>query len=186
MIKINDKKLKNMLTVLALIIFIILIIKYIKLNRTALTNDVIFSTIIIIFFYKFYDKLHQDYKSYFFLIFALILHDLGLYASSPLGIRFDHYMHFVGGFTIAILTDRIFNEKFSKTKRFILLIVFSLGIGAIGEIIEWLGYAILGLGEGFFRYGIGDEGEYRNAIFDLVFNSLGAITMAIITLFRKR
>ena len=78
------------------------------------------------------------------------------------------------------------NEKLSRTKRVILLIIFALGIGVIGEIIEWGGYKVLGLGEGFFKYGVGDEGGWDNSIYDLIFNSIGAITMAIITLFRKK
>ena len=147
--------------------------------------DVLFSVIGLAVFYKFYDKLHQDSISYFFLLLVLNLHNLGLYATNPLGIRFDHYMHFAAGFTIAIITDRIFNERLNKIKRFILLIVFSLGIGAVGEIVEWLGYSILGSGEGFFRYGVGDEGEWRNLIFDMVFNFFGSVAMAVPTLFRK-
>lgn len=180
MIKLNDKKVKNTLTIIAGIIFIILGIRYTLQSRRDLIFDLLFSIFIVGFFYKFYNKIHQDYKSYFFLIFALTLHDLFLYDTSPLGIRFDHYMHFVGGFTIAIIADRLFNEKMGRLKRFILLVIFALGIGAIGEIIEWLGYTVLGLGEGFFRYGAGDEGEWRNAIFDLIFNTFGAMTMSIL------
>ena len=182
--KLNDTKTKNIITIIAAIIFIILGIKYIISSRRALIFDVIFSILIVGFFYKFYNKLHQDYKSYFALIFALVLHDLFLYDTSPFGIRFDHYMHFVGGFTIALITDRAFNEKFGKIRRFTLLVIFALGFGVIGEIVEWLGYQVLGLGEGFFLYGIGDEGEWINAILDLIFNGLGAITMAVIRLFR--
>lgn len=184
--KLKDKKIKNILTIFAGIAFAVLGVKYVISMRRDLIFDVLFSIIIVGIFYMFYNKLHQDYKSYFFLIFALVLHDLFLYDTSPFGIRFDHYMHFVGGFTIAIIIDRVFNEKLSKIKRFILLVIFALGIGAVGEIIEWTGYQVLGLGEGFFRYGIGDEGEWKNAIFDLIFNGFGAMTMAIPTLFRKK
>ena len=129
--------------------------------------------------------MHLDRFSYSIFLFALILHNMGLYATSPLGIRFDHYMHFIGGFALAVIGDRIFNEKMSRGKRFILIVVFALGIGAVGEIFEWLGYGILGTGDGFFFYGMGDEGEWRNSMLDLIFNSLGCISFALFAFFRK-
>ena len=186
MIKLKDKKIKDVLTISGVIIFIFLGVRYILASRRDLIFDVISSLIIIWLFYKFYNKLHQDWKSCFLLIFALFLHALFLYGTSPLGIKFEHYMHFIGGFTIAIITDRAFNEKLGKAKRFILLLIFALGIGVIGEIIEWGSYKALGIGEGFFKYGAGDEGQWDNSIFDLLFNSLGASIMAISTLFRKK
>ncbi len=182
----KDKKIRIIVTIIACFILIILGIRYVISKRIDLILDVLVSIITIGTFYKFYHKLHQDYKSYFFLIFALILHDFFFYGTKPLGIKFEHYMHFVGGFTIAIITDRVFNEKLSRTKRFLLLMIFALGIGVIGEIIEWLGFKVLGLGEGFFKYGVGDEGEWDNSIIDLFFNSFGASIMAIFTLFRKK
>jgi uncharacterized membrane protein YjdF len=182
----KDKRLRNSLTLIALIIFLILLIRNFILKTPELAWDIIASAIGIFLFHKYYKRMHQDYISYSFFIFALLLHNLGLYASSPFGIRFDHYMHFVAGFSIALIGDRLLVEKISSGKKFILLLLFSLGIGAIGEILEWLGYAVLGFGPGFFRYGIGDEGEWRNAIFDLVFNSFGAVIICIWTLLRKR
>ncbi len=189
MFKINksrDNKIKNLLTIIAGIIFTILAVKYTISMRRDLIFDVLASIIIVGIFYKLYNKLHQDYKSYFTLIFALTLHDLFFYSTSPFGIRFEFYMHFVGGFTIAIITDRAFREKTSKPKRFLLLIVFALGIGVIGEMIEWAGYKVLGIGEGFFKFGAGDEGGWDNSIFDLIFNSIGATMLAISTLLRKK
>lgn len=176
---------KNILTVMSSFILLALLIKHAS-PKSEFIFDVISSMLILLIFYKFYDRLHQDNLSYFFLLFTLVLHNLGLYASSPLGIRFDHYMHFVGGFTIAIIFDRFLKESLSKPKRFALVIIFALGIGAIGEIIEWVGYGILDSGEGFFFYGTGDEGEWNNSIKDLIFNSIGAVTFAISTLLRKR
>jgi len=181
----NNRKMKNILALISLVILIFMGIKYIYAKNTGLIMDVSFSIIILIVFYFLYQKLHQDVISYFFLIFSLILHNLYLYPTSPLGIRFDHYMHFVSGFTIALITDRIFNEKIGKIKRFYLLIMVALGIGAIGEISEWLGYGILGYGDGFFLFGSGDEGEWRNCILDLIFDLFGGIGMGVITLFRK-
>ena len=177
-------KIKNILTVIASFILSALLIKH-AIAKSEFIFDVILSISVLFIFYKFYDKLHQDNLSYSSLLFTLVLHNLGLYASSPLGVRFDHYMHFVGGFAIAIIFDRFLKESMSKSKRFALVIIFALGIGAIGEIIEWAGYGILGNGGGFLFYGTGDEGEWNNSIKDLIFNSLGAVAFAASTLFRK-
>ena len=183
--KMQDKKIKNLTAVLGVIILIILFFRYSIVVKTEFVYDVVASTLIVAIFFIFYDKLHQDCISYFFLMFALIIHNLGIYATSPFGIRFDHYMHFFGGFTIAIIGDRIFNEKFSRGKRFVFVVIFALGIGAIGEILEWIGYGILGKGDGFFFFGMGDEGEWRNSMLDLIFNFIGGTFMGILTLFRK-
>jgi uncharacterized membrane protein YjdF len=109
------------------------------------------------------------------------MHNLSLYETSPFGFRFDHYMHFVGGFTISAVTNRIFDDS-SKIKKLMLLVFISLGIGALGEILEWLGYSILGAGDGFLFYGIGDEGEWRNSIFDMIFNMFGALFFSLLRL----
>ncbi len=180
-----DIKIKRILTAIALVVLLFLAARYIS-AKPVLFLDIISSFIIIGIFYKFYNKLHQNCISYFFLIFTLILHDLSLYSTAPFGIKFEHYMHFIGGFTIAKITDRFFIEKLSKPKRFLVLIVFALGIGVIGEIIEWLGLKLFGAGEGFFQFGIGDEGGWDNSIIDLLFNSLGALAASAFAMFRKR
>lgn len=185
MSKTRDIQIKNTITTIGLVIFLILGIKYAVAHRLDLLMDIALSIIILAIFHKFYNRLHQDYKSYFFVIFAWILHDLFLYSHGLFGLKFERYMHFTAGFAIAIFADRLFYEKLSKAKRFLLLIIFALGIGVIGEFVEYFGYTTLGLGEGLFRYGIGDEGEWGNAILDLVSNVTGALVMAVLMLFRK-
>ena len=185
LIQVHSKEIKNVLTITAIIILLFLGIKAYILRNIGLVLDATVSILIFIIFFIMYQKLHQDVISYFFVIFTIILHNLYLYPTSPLGIRFDHYMHFFSGFTIALVTDRAFNENISKVKRFFLLVIVALGIGAFGEIFEWLGYGILGYGDGFFLFGSGDEGEWRNCIFDLIFDLFGGIMMGIIILFRK-
>lgn len=183
--RISTKKLESFLTVCTFAVLASLGLKYLISNRTGMVLDIILSIIGLALFLKFYEALNQDLTSYFFFAFALVLHSFGLYATSPLGIRFDHYMHFVGGFAIAIITDRALTEKLSPMKRFAIIVVFALGIGAIGEIIEWLGYSFLGAGEGFLFYGMGDEGEWRNAILDLIFDLFGGAAMAAFGLFAE-
>ncbi len=181
----SDLRMKNILTIVALTIFIILSIKYAFL-RSKWILDVLGSLIILGIFYKFYNKLHQDSISYFCLILVMVLHDLSFYGESIFGITFENYMHFFGGFTIAIIADRFFNEKLSKAKRFTMLVIFALGVGAIVEIIEWIGFIILGRGEGLFYFGVGDINAWHNTIIDLIFNAFGAIPMGIFTLCRKK
>ncbi|MBW2977175.1 hypothetical protein KY347_07070 [Candidatus Woesearchaeota archaeon] len=176
---------KNILTVIALAIFLILLIKY-ALLRSKWVLDVSASIILLLFFFKFYDRLHQDSVSYFCLIFMMALHDLSLYSETLFGLKFENYMHFIGGFTIAIITDRFFKEKLGKAKRFITLLIFALGVGAIVEITEWLGFKILGAGEGLFYFGAGDIDAWHNTIIDLIFNAFGAAIMGTSALSRKK
>ncbi len=185
-IKFEDKKIKNILTIITIIVLILFGIKYFFFTKSHFILDVVASIILLGIFYKLYYKLNQEYISYFFLIILLILHSSSLYGSNLFGLQFENLLHFMGGFTIAIITDRLFKEKSSKIKRFTLLIIFALGIGAIIEIVEWSGYHILGEGEGLFYFGVGDEDSWNNTIIDLIFNASGAILMGLITLFRKK
>jgi uncharacterized membrane protein YjdF len=178
------KNYKNLITIAGLTILLALLIINFG-TKEELIYDFTASSLTILIFFIFYKKLNQDKLSYTMLILALILHNLVIYETSPLGIRFDHYMHFFAGLTLAIIGDRIFNEKFSKLKRFIVIILFALGLGAIGEIIEWIGYGVLRAGHGFFFYGIGDEGEWQNAMLDLIFNFAASALFAFYTIFRK-
>ena len=184
--KFKDTKIKNILTLITIIILVSFGIRYVFFRKSHFILDVIASIILLGIFYKLYYKLNQDYISYFFLLFLLIIHSSALYGSNIFGIQFENLLHFIGGFTIAIIIDRIFKEKLSKIERFTLLIIFALGIGAIMEIVEWSGYHILGEGEGLFYFGVGDEDAWNNTIIDLIFNASGATLMGLITIFRKK
>jgi uncharacterized membrane protein YjdF len=156
------------------------------MSKQDLVLDATVSLTLMGLFYWKYKSLRQDNWSTAALWCAVILHNTHLYGSQPLGINFDHYMHFVAGFAIAIVFDRYFYERLTFFQRFLLLSVAALGIGAVGEILEWFGYDILGSGEGFFYYGVGDEGEWRNAILDLICDVFGGFVMVFLTLFRKK
>jgi uncharacterized membrane protein YjdF len=182
----NSEKIKKLLALTGTGIFILLGLRYILFYNSKFILDIAMSIIAVSVFYMLYDRLHQDNISYLLMIITLLLHDLSLYGNNIFGIPFEHYMHFFGGFTIATITDRLFNEKLHKAKRFLLLIIFSLGIGAIVEITEWIGFKILGPGEGLFYFGAGDFDSWHNTIKDLIFNASGATLMGIRTLFRKK
>jgi hypothetical protein len=178
-------KSKTIIAAIGFGILVFLLMYYTYHSEPDLVLDAFVSILLMGFIYWKYDSLRQDNWSAAVVFFAVILHNLHLYGSAPLSIRFDHYMHFIGGFAIAIFIDRYFYEKLTTVQRFVLLSLCALGLGAIGEIAEWLGYGILGSGKGFFYYGIGDEGEWRNAVLDLIFDLAGGVAMAILTLFRR-
>lgn len=179
---------RKWLTIIGVGIIILLCIKYIVQQRWELLFGDIFITLLGIWlFNRFWRHCNLDNKTYGIFLVGLILHASYLYPYSPLGIRWDHYMHFYGGFVIAMIGYRIFlKEKWSSWKLFLILLLFTLGVGAFHEIVEWLGYGILGEGEGFLFFGEGDEGEWRNAMLDLIFNCTGMIVAWFTTRFTHK
>ncbi len=139
----------------------------------------------VILFYMYRRELHQNTITLFFFITTLLLHNAHLYGTTPFGVPFDHYMHFYAGFALAFIADRLLVEKMHPLKHAFFIVFVTLGLGSLGEIIEWLGYGILGSGKGFFFFGIGDEGEWRNAALDMIFNTVGALIATIICFFRQ-
>jgi len=113
-------------------------------------------------------------------VLTAILHNLGLYGTTPLGIGYDHYMHFLGGFTIAIVFDRIFRENLPRAKRFILMIVCALGVGAVVEMVQWTDVFLLPDFNMFLAF------DPANSMADMIGNGLGGIAMGIITVLRRR
>jgi len=178
-------KIKAIITALSAIFFIIYGVRYFILKPSAVSFDLAASLLIFLVYLVYFKQLNQDETSYFFVAFSLILHNLGLYGTSILGLPFDHYMHFAGGFTFALVIDRLLLEKIPVLKKAALVIIAAVGVGAVAEIVEWGGYALLGSGEGFFLYGVGDEGEWQNTILDMFFNLLGASVLMSIVWFRK-
>ena len=178
-IRLEDNVLREIVTLAALAALILLAIRNIFTPNTEFIFDTIYAALVIWLFGRYYKRLHQDSISYFFLVFAMILHNFNLYPLSPLGIRFDHYMHFTGGLAIALIADRFFIERMSMAKRFFLIVFFTMGVGALGELVEWLGYSYLGFGDGMFFHGIGDEIEWSNAMIDMIFNGLGAMAIGL-------
>lgn len=164
----------------------ILLLFFLYTHEYHLVLDIVVSLAALAFVMIYKRELKQDAISIFFLVTALILHNLHLYGSTPLGIPFDHYMHFYAGFTLAIIADRLFFEKMHTLKHNFLIIFVALGVGSVGEIIEWLGYGILGSGKGFFFFGMGDEGEWRNAALDMIFNMSGAVLAAIVCFLSRK
>lgn len=148
--------------------------------------DVLLSLAGIAVFVRFFTTTHQDNWSYGVFLFALMLHNVGLYENTFFGLGFDRYMHFVGGLAAALVADRLFaNERWGRVQRFLLIVLVPLGCGAAAEIVEWFGYATFGAGDGFLLYGAGDIGEWQNASLDMFSNLVGALTVAVWRVTRK-
>lgn len=111
--------------------------------------------------------------------FALVLHHLKLYGNVYLNIPFDRWMHVIATMAIALIIFEYFKAHNKKNILSLFAIcmislMVALGAGSIIEIIEFMGYSFLGEGEGLLRYGVGDFGEWNNACWDLMSNTLGA------------
>jgi len=170
----------NLVAVLGVTTLLILGITYSLQGRVELLLQVAASIVIMVPFFIFGKKLNQDVISYFFVVLTAILHNLNLYETSPFGIRFDHYTHFLGGFSIAIIIDRVFKDELSRVKRFFLVTVSALGVGALVEIIQWIDIFLVPDFEMFHA------DEMSNCMTDMICNGLGGTTMGIVVLFRKR
>jgi hypothetical protein len=169
----------DLIAVLGIIAVIILGIHYFFTESLELVLHAIASIAVMVTFYGFGKRINQDTTSYLFVASTAILHNLNLYDTSPFGIRFDHYIHFLGAFSIAIIVDRLFKQEISRLKRFLILMVSALGVGAIVEIVQWLDYSLLPNFEAFKVDGM------SNTIGDMISNGLGGLAMGAIALFRK-
>jgi len=170
----------NLVFILGLIVLVALGTSYFIENRLDLILQVVASIIGLAVFRVLGKRLKQDLASHLALTVTLVVHNLGLYSTHPLDISFDHFTHFLGGFTVAIVTDRMFTEKLTRTKRFTILLMASLGVGALLEIVQWLDAYIVP-GVEMFR-----ADDISNAINDLISDGLGGIVMGIIALVRKQ
>ena len=110
-------------------------------------------------------------------------------------IRYDNLMHFLGGGVVALFMfdivesffkKSLFNKSllqkiFKKTKThetiifFGIIILASLGIGALFEIIELIDFVLLG----------NNVGSYLNNAVDLVFDLLGSIIFVIFRIIKR-
>ncbi len=124
---------------------------------------------------------------------GLLPHMLGtfnFYTTNPLGIRYDHYTHFLGAFAVSLVIYNalIKNYAISRFNLGVLTFLSTMGLSALVEISEFLGWIFLGEGQGMFFFGgagdstiiAGVASEWFNASMDLVFNSLGAIIGIIV------
>lgn len=171
-------KTKNTIKTYAVVTIIALILLFVKDHfngKDKLILDTLVSCATIIFLYKYYKNFNLTKLSFVLVCIAFLMHNLDIYDKYFWILKFDNYMHFVGGFAVTSVFDRLMFEKMPTAKRYFFLVMLTLGIGSVYEMMEYSGYLFLGNGPGMFYYGLGDEGQWNNAIKDLCFNSLGAI-----------
>jgi len=136
---------------------------------------------------------------YTLLLFAFILHNLGMfgfYNISPIFLQWDHVTHFFGEFAVAVLIYNYMHSRglltVDRKHRLVviaLIILASLGIGVFVEFFEFAGYFIVGDGLGIFGHGKGDivtefiDSEWFNTLFDLIYNLIGTLCGVLFCLF---
>jgi len=185
------------LLLLSFVTFIILATIAVLNGTKGYIPDMIGSFAIIFLIYLSYNRLRITVPSFSFFIFSLYLHNFGVfgwYANSPLPLQWDHITHFVPIMAVTIILfqfARSFESKNTMLTIFLVLLA-SLGIGAVIETIEFVGFLNFGFGDGAFQFGgMGDEfitdnpqlqeailevgGGYFNTNYDLLWNGLGAI-----------
>jgi hypothetical protein len=137
------------------------------------------AVIVILFLYR--DKLNLNFKHYLALSLLWLSNLAGsnlyfngqkLYDIWFFWLRYDNIMHTVGCFVIAYLIFAIFEKQFmpilNKNPKifFSMLVLITLGIGAIYEIIELFAVVLLDAGPAV--------GTYYNNAMDLIYNFVGA------------
>jgi hypothetical protein len=138
-------------------LFLLIILLDFLLGIKAYYYESIAFILLLIGFYKFYEKLRLNTALFVLLIISCMMHSLGVfgwYNASPIGIPWDNVTHFFPFFIVAIFFFHILSphmsEKFSFKALVLILLVFfaTLGIGSAVENVEYVGYLILGEGEG--------------------------------------
>lgn len=98
--------------------------------------------------------------------------------------RYDNFVHTLGSAVMAMLAHAlltpVLHNNFEKRRGYfiLLLVVVSMGLGAINELVEFGAVLIFNVGQ--------QVGDYTNTLLDLVFNTLGALLMSIFLVFTKK
>jgi len=175
--KITDESSGRILAICICVFFIVLGIIDMTAGRKDLMADRFFIAFLALVSFFLYKKLHMNIIMLVGLA-AVVLHSIKLYGNNYFGIPFDHYMHVVGGFACALIFYNYLNHELKKKNHlqaFFLAVCITAGLGSFMEIMEFVGYSLLGQGGGVFFYGAGDIGEWNNAAWDMINNSIGAI-----------
>ncbi|MBD3259563.1 hypothetical protein GF371_02920 [Candidatus Woesearchaeota archaeon] len=177
--------------------FLIIILLDFLLGVRAYYYESIAFILLLIGFYSFYEKLRLNTPLFILLIIASGVHSLGVfgwYNVSPIGIPWDYVTHFFPFIIVSIFffhfLSQYMSEKFSFKTLILIILVFlaTLGVGSVVENVEYVGYLILGPGEGGLKFGTGDVsnvkdversieitvGGWYNTMNDLINNLLGA------------
>jgi len=170
-------------SIIAVLFFIIWGIIAIITKNYEFIFDRFFSAAICLLIIFVHKRMHFKIPVLLLGLVALTLHHLKLYGNFYFGLPFDRIMHFTAVAAIAAIFYQYLyhtESKKNKLKISILSVLIAIGIASLMEIIEFVGYSFLGQGEGILFYGTGDLGEWNNLSWDLISNTLGAITATLV------
>ena len=165
--------------------------------RYYVADSVIFALLTLVL-YVFYKKWKLNTTTFFFLVLAFALHDMGafkFYAMSPVPVEWDVITHLVGIFAATLFLYNIVQDLTKRNHHALLLFVVilgGLGIGVLIEFLEFYGFMTVGFGEGFFGRGFGDfdpsivSSDYIDTIQDLFWNFIGATLAFIVAFFHEK
>ncbi len=96
--------------------------------------------------------------------------------------KYDNIVHFWAGLILVFFVHRLVARKFKlnihySLNFYLIIILISCGVGAIFEIVEFLGVIFFNLSK--------EVGNYNNNMIDLIFNLFGATVASIIHYFNK-
>ncbi|MFH1439439.1 MAG: DUF2238 domain-containing protein [Candidatus Woesearchaeota archaeon] len=194
----SDLAMKLLLSLYA--ILMIIIARYaILTNATTWLWDAGVTFTIVFVVYLSRNKLRLNAWLYAMFLFSLALHTLGVYGfytKQFFGLDFDHYTHFFASFAVSmILCNWLLHYNNLKSKFAtvcFIAILMTIGISAIHETIEFLGYTFLNAdGANLFFPGntaipsltaadIGDSGTYSNTMIDIIYNMVGAVAGCVV------
>ena len=161
------KKGIGFLTIIAILIFLLLIKIGYVVGVTAYTQECIIFIILTLFYYFTYEKWNMTPIIFTLLILGHILHCLGIfgfYNISPFSfISWERITHFFGIMPFAMLFFNYFKYKWDvklftlkNCMMFVVVFFAATGVGQLVEASEFWGFTMYGEGEGFLRFGHGD------------------------------
>ncbi|MBW2973422.1 hypothetical protein KY346_03450 [Candidatus Woesearchaeota archaeon] len=192
--------------VLGIVIFLVMILMSFIWGNTGFVPDMIGFIVLTIFFYFTYKKWNLNLPIYTMLIVGFIPHALGFmgfYLDTPIGLAWDHFTHIMPIFAFGLLFFNFLyqwmdRKLFTKKTIFLILVVLlaASGVGVVIELIEFSGFLVYGFGEGALAFGAGDActgqlvstfeeidaygGGWFNTMYDLIWNSLGALSAVLL------
>ncbi|MCD4666512.1 DUF2238 domain-containing protein [archaeon] len=186
-----ENKNKTLFVFMIFIIIAFTIYSYFAKNSEFLYYGIVYILITLIAYYH-QKRFKIPVYIITLLIILFILHMLGgsvylneirLYDYMILIFRYDQIIHIFGSFVVTLSAYEIIKDNLSKEIKknsfnlSLLLILISLGVGAIYEIIEFFAVIILQ------HQGVGD---YINNALDLIFNLFGALIASVIINKKKK
>ncbi|MFO8016662.1 MAG: hypothetical protein R6U32_06155 [Candidatus Woesearchaeota archaeon] len=151
----------------------------IAVRDNELIFDRFYSAAIMLAAYLFYRRMHLRLPALLLAFAVLFLHHLKLYGQTYYGfLQFDMIMHFAAGAALAVIFYQYLSYDHSRLWSAVMALLVAVGIGSLSEIMEYVGYYLLGPGEGLLFYGEGDFGEYADVAWDMMMNTAGAFAAA--------